>query len=57
VTSLVTASTLSRRAESASTPRRPPSLFFEGNLADLGELAARARRAAAGFVGAGGEAG
>jgi long-chain acyl-CoA synthetase len=54
VTSLVSASTLSRRAEDALERLGDhPSLFFEGSWQSSGELAARARRAAAGFVGLG----
>jgi long-chain acyl-CoA synthetase len=51
VTSLVSASTLSRRAEDALERLGDhPSLFFEGAWQTSGELAARARRAAAGFA-------
>jgi long-chain acyl-CoA synthetase len=51
VTSLVTASTLSRRAEEALERLGDHrSLFFEGTWQTSGELAARARRAAAGFT-------
>jgi long-chain acyl-CoA synthetase len=51
VTSLVSASTLSRRAEDALERLGDhPSLFFEGTWQTSGELAARARRAAAGFA-------
>jgi long-chain acyl-CoA synthetase len=58
VTSLVTASTLSRRAEEALERLGDhPSLFFEGTWQTSGQLAARARRAAAGFVALGIEPG
>ncbi len=51
MTSLVTASTLPRRAEEALERLGDhPSLFFEGTWQTSGELAARARRAAAGFA-------
>ena len=51
MTSLVSASTLSRRAEDALERLGDhPSLFFEGTWQTSGELAARARRAADGFV-------
>jgi long-chain acyl-CoA synthetase len=51
VTSLVTASTLSRRAEEALERLGDhQALFFEGTWQTSGELAARARRAAAGFT-------
>jgi long-chain acyl-CoA synthetase len=54
VTSLVHASTLPRRAEEALERLGDhPSLFFEGTWQSSAELAARARRAAAGFVGLG----
>ena len=54
MTSLVSASTLSRRAEDALERLGDHrSLFFEGTWQTSGELAARARRAAAGFVGLG----
>jgi long-chain acyl-CoA synthetase len=47
----VTASTLPRRAEDALERLGDhPSLFFEGTWQSSAELAARARRAAAGFV-------
>jgi long-chain acyl-CoA synthetase len=54
VTLLDSASTLSRRAEEALDRLGDhPSLFFEGTWQTSGELARRARRAAAGFVGLG----
>jgi long-chain acyl-CoA synthetase len=54
MTSLVSASTLSRRAEDVLERLGDhPSLFFEGSWQSSGELAARARRAAAGFAGLG----
>jgi len=58
VTQLVDASTLPRRAEAALERLGDhPSLFFEGTWQTSGQLAARARRAAAGFVGLGVEPG
>ena len=54
MTSLDVASTLSRRAEAALERLGDHrSLFFEGAWQSSGELARRARRAAAGFVGLG----
>jgi long-chain acyl-CoA synthetase len=54
VTLLDSASTLSRRAEAALERLGDhPTLFFEGTWQSSGELARRARRAAAGFVGLG----
>ena len=51
MTQLVDASTLARRAEAALERLGDhPSLLFEGVWQTSGELAARARRAAAGFV-------
>ncbi len=51
MTSVLTPSTLSRRAEqSLERLGDHPSLFFEGSWQSSYELAARARRAAAGFV-------
>ncbi|CAN5342414.1 long-chain fatty acid--CoA ligase [soil metagenome] len=58
MTPLVDASTLSRRAEAALERLGDhPSLLFEGSWLTSGQLAARARRAAAGFVGLGVEPG
>ena len=54
----LTPTTLPRRAEQALERLGDhPSLFFEGTWQSSGELAARARRAAAGFVGLGVEPG